>query len=267
MMGVLLLFMPLAQAGTWRKADLKPLMKLFLPAAIAAVVVAVAVTVLWGKTFWLVPGLLVGLWVVFGVGTDLARRVGPGGFGRLLRLPIGVWGMAIAHIGVGLFTIGATCEAAGRSQQTFPLAQGEQAVSGGWTFRFNGVEEVEGPNYYATRANIAVTHDGRTEMIYPEKRFYPVAGTPTTEVAIRKSLTGDVYVALGDTIRGQPGVWRIQIGHHPLMDWIWAGCGLIAVGGFMSLASRIRRSAKIPAEETETVAAPGTAAKPAGASA
>ena len=72
------------------------------------------------------------------------------------------------------------------------------------------MRDVDGPNYQATRADILVTHeDGSTELIHPEKRFYPVANFATTEVAIRRTLRGHVYVALGDTIREEPGVWRI----------------------------------------------------------
>jgi cytochrome c-type biogenesis protein CcmF len=67
----------------------------------------------------------------------------------------------------------------------------------------------------------------------------------TTEVSIRKTLTGDVYVALGDTMRDEPGVWRIRIATHPLIDWVWGGALLIAFGGFLSLTARIRRRAPV----------------------
>jgi cytochrome c-type biogenesis protein CcmF len=89
-------------------------------------------------------------------------------------------------------------------------------------------------------------------VIHPEKRFYPVAGTGTTEVAIRKTLGGDVYVVLGDPIRDQPGVWRIRIAHHPLIDWVFGGAALIAVGGFVSLTARLRR--RMPATREEPAA-------------
>jgi cytochrome c-type biogenesis protein CcmF len=138
----------------------------------------------------------------------------------------------------------------------------------GWTFEFQGVRSEEGPNYYATQASIKVTHDGTTEIIHPEKRFYPVANTSTTEVAIRKTLGGDVYVALGDTIRDEPGVWRIRIAHHPMIDWIFGGASLIAVGGFMSLAARLRRRSTAQAEAPATdPSAEAPAAPAAGATA
>jgi cytochrome c-type biogenesis protein CcmF len=247
MMAVLLLFMPFAPAAPWRKAEMAPLVKWLVPAAVVAVAVAALVMFLAGSfKISLAFGVLAGAWVVAGVVLDLMRRAGPGGAGRLFRLPLTVWGMAIAHIGIGLFAIGATTEAATRTERTFPLHQGETAQMAGWTFRFDGIRQLEGPNYYATRADITVRReDGSTEMIHPEKRFYTVAATSTTEVAIRKTPGGDVYVALGDTIREEPGVWRIRIAHHPLIDWVFGGAGLIAVGGFVSLAARIRRREKV----------------------
>ncbi len=264
MLAVLLLFLPLAQGAPWRKADLTPLLKWLLPAAAVAVVAALVALAMGGWGMWLGFGVLVGTWVIAGVGMDLLRRIGPGGFGRVFRLPLTVWGMAIAHIGVGVFMIGATVETAGRSEQTFPLAPGQTAQYADSTFRFDGVSQVEGPNYYATQASITVTHGGVTEVIHPEKRFYPVARQSTTEVSIRSTLTGDVYVALGDTIREQPGVWRIRVAQHPLMYWVFGGAGLIAIGGFASLAARIRRRAKMADEALEAKAAGEEA--PAGAS-
>jgi cytochrome c-type biogenesis protein CcmF len=266
MMAVLLLFLPLAQASTWRKTEITPLLKRFWPAAVFAVVAAAVAMAVTKKSIWLVPGVLIGAWIVAGVTMDVARRVGPGGIGRVFRMPLTVWGMAIAHVGMGLFVIGATMETAARTERTFPLRQGETAEMAGWTFRFDGVTSAEGPNYEAMRAIITATHDGKTEVLHPEKRFYPVAQTGTTEVAIRKTAGGDVYVALGDTIRDEPGVWRMRIAHHPLIDWVFGGAGLIALGGFVSLAARFRRRmpATSEAPAVEPVIQPGQTPTPVG---
>ena len=267
MMAILLLFLPLAQQSTWRRTELTPLFRRLWPAALIALAASLAAYFVVGKSVWIIPGVLVGLWVVFGVGTDFARRVGPGGLGRVFRLPFSVWGMTLAHIGIGLFVIGATTETVARQERTFALGPGQSAQMFNWDFRFDGVSDGEGPNYYSTRASITVTHDGKTSVIAPEKRFYPVANTPTTEVSIRKTLEGDVYVALGDTLRDEPGVWRIRIAKHPLIDWIWGGALLIALGGFMSLASRIRRRERVT-ESAPDAAQPATAGdgeEPAGA--
>jgi len=248
MVAFLLLFMPLAQAAPWRKAEMTPLMKWLLPSAVIAVVAALIALAMGGWGVFLGFGVLVGVWVVAGVVQDILRRAGAGGWRRILKLPLTVWGMAIAHIGMGIFVIGATVETAARTEQTFPLAPGQSAEMAGWKFEFQGVTIVEGPNYIATRGDILATHDGRTELLQPEQRSYPVSEMGTTEVAIRKTLGGDVYVALGDQLRDQDNVWRIRIAHHPLIDWVFGGAALIAVGGFMSLAARLRRRAPANAE-------------------
>jgi cytochrome c-type biogenesis protein CcmF len=256
MVALLLLFLPLAQAAPWRKAEVSPLLRWLMPAAVAAVIAALVAMAFGGWGVWLGFGVLVGVWVIFGVGMDVMRRVGPGGAGRIFRMPLTVWGMAVAHMGMGLFVIGATVETATRTERTFPLKQGEIAEMAGWTFEFLGVKSVEGPNYTALRADIKVTHDGSTEIIQPETRSFPVAKTSTTEVAIRKTLTGDVYVALGDQVRDVPGSWRIRIAHHPLIDWVFGGAGLIALGGFLSLTARVRRRAPVATDDTAPVAEP-----------
>jgi cytochrome c-type biogenesis protein CcmF len=259
MVAFLLLFLPLAQAAPWRRAELTPIMKWLIPSAILAVLAGFGAMALGGWGVWLGFGVLVGVWVIAGVGQDLWRRAAGGGFGRLIRLPLTVWGMAIAHIGIGVFVIGATVETATRSEQTFPLAPGQSAEMNGWVFEFQGVKVVDGPNYVATRADILATHDGRSEILQPEQRSYPVSEMGTTEVAIRKTLNGDVYVALGDQLRDEPGAWRIRIAHHPLIDWVFAGAGLIALGGFLSLTARLRARAPGRAQAAGAEAPEGAA--------
>jgi cytochrome c biogenesis factor len=72
-------------------------------------------------------------------------------------------------------------------------------------------------------------------------------------------------VVLGDPIREEPGVWRIRIAHHPLIDWVFGGAGLIAIGGFMSLAARLRRRAPVTEPQPTTEPSASGEAPPAGA--
>ena len=96
------------------------------------------------------------------------------------------------------------------------------------------------------------------EMPQPRSDIAALRKEAKADVAIRKTLTGDVYVALGDQVREQPGAWRICIAHHPLIDWVFGGAALIALGGFLSLAARVRRRAPAvtPATEAAPVAEP-----------
>ena len=66
-----------------------------------------------------------------------------------------------------------------------------------------------------------------------EARFYPVAGSTTTEAAINTGPTGDAYAVLGegDAERG----YTLRVYDKPLVPWIWAGAGLMALGGLLAI--------------------------------
>ncbi|MBI1339542.1 heme lyase CcmF/NrfE family subunit [bacterium] len=251
MLGALFLILPMAQGSTWARTEPAPILKRLIVAAVLAVGAGVLAFVLYRQSPWLAPGLAVGVWLVAGVVTDVARRVGPGGISRLFKLSSAVWGMTIAHLGLGVFVIGAVGEHAGRFEQTFVAEPGDEFTFRGMQFRFEGAKAAEGPNYTADQATIEWIRDGGVVTLRPERRLYPASGTPTTEVAIRKTIAGDVYVALGDPIRDRPGAWSMRVSHHPMIDWVFGGALLIAVGGFVSLFS-LRRRATREASETET---------------
>jgi len=61
-------------------------------------------------------------------------------------------------------------------------------------------------------------------------------GTTQTEAAIETRLTGDVYVALGERL--PDGRWTMLVWIKPFVDWIWGGCVLMALGGFIAMADR-----------------------------
>ena len=92
-----------------------------------------------------------------------------------------------------------------------------------------------GPNYQSTAAILSLLNrDGSVahEMM-SEIRFYPVAGSTTTEAAIHTGPTGDAYAVLGegDAERG----YTLRVYDKPLVPWIWAGAGLMALGGLLAI--------------------------------
>jgi len=109
---------------------------------------------------------------------------------------------------------------------------------GGYEFRLQELREVPGPNYQAVQAKVEVSRDGRFHsMLLPEKRAYSGAmGSTQTEAAIETRLTGDVYVALGERL--PDGRWTMLVWIKPFVDWIWGGCVLMALGGFIAMADR-----------------------------
>jgi len=70
-----------------------------------------------------------------------------------------------------------------------------------------------------------------------------------------------LYVSLGEPVEG--GAWIVRVYVKPFIDWIWAGCTLMAFGGLLAVADkryRRRRTAQAPA--AVAAAAPHDGSKP-----
>ena len=237
MLGVLLIILPVVQAWAWGKADLKSWTKWAVGgAALALVFVALGVG-LWSISIGAALGLALGVWLVLGSVWELKRRaITPG---RIFRLPPRVWGMTLAHLGLGLFVIGAVVETTGRYETTVALAEGGSAEVIGWTLTLDEVRAIEGPNWYADRAVLTAARSGSRAVMTPMKRYYPAAQMPTTETAIHKTGMGDLYAALGEQrmVEGEPR-WVFRVYYNPMIDLLYFGVLLMALGGVFSLWPR-----------------------------
>jgi cytochrome c-type biogenesis protein CcmF len=128
------------------------------------------------------------------------------------------------------------------------MEPGDTTEVGGYTFRFDGARDVQGPNYVAARATIKVTRNGKpVTMLYPEKRLYTVQNMPMTEAAIDPGFTRDLYVSLGDSVGDS--AWVVRVQHKPFIDWIWGGCLLMALGGALAASDRRYRVAARRSQE------------------
>lgn len=186
--------------------------------------------------FWAVAGALVDLWQRAGRG-DLASRLR-----RLRNLPGGDWGKTVAHAGMGITIFGVAAITAWQVEDIRVAQIGQPYEVSGYTVTLNDVRQVQGPNYASTMAEIAMERNGRqVALLYPEKRFYPVAGMPTTEAAIQNGVLRDLYMVIGDPQQG--GGWAVRTYIKPFANWIWAGCIIMALGGVLSLADRRYRVA------------------------
>jgi cytochrome c-type biogenesis protein CcmF len=118
------------------------------------------------------------------------------------------------------------------------MRPGDTLSVGGYVFKLETVRPVNGPNYRAAQARVAVTRDGKpVTVLFPERRVYTVQEQTMTEAAIDAGVTRDLYVALGDPLVG--GAWLVMALVTPFIDCIWGGCRLMALGGLR--AARARR--------------------------
>lgn len=234
------LVLPLGAMLPWKRGKLGRVARQLRPAAAVAVALAaLAWAMQTGRSALGPVGLLIGAWVVFGALTELWVRTGRAGdrVGRLRRLPRADWGKAVAHMGLGVTIFAIAGLMAWETEDIRVVRIGEGYDVGAYTLTLDGVEQVQGPNYFSTMGTVRLERGGRPiAMLHPEKRNYPVARMPTTEAAIDFRFLRDVYVVLGDL--QDDGSWTMRTYIKPFANWIWGGAILMALGGLLSLTDR-----------------------------
>lgn len=236
---------PLAR---WKDADPKQLARELAWCLVAAVVAGAAIPLLMGEFgHWVFLGCTSAMFVFFAVIQTFRHQIRnqPGNIvARLLRQPRAFWGMQLAHVGVAVFIIGVALVKGYQSERDVRMYVGETVTVAGYTFTFNGVETVRGPNYTADRGDFTLSVNGKElQHLYPEKRkYYSSNSMPMTESAIRHSITGDVYVSLGTPTND--GGWVVRAYYKPYVTWIWWGCIIMAAAGLWAASDRRYRRRK-----------------------
>jgi cytochrome c-type biogenesis protein CcmF len=200
-------------------------------------------------------GLLLAFWIVATVVQQIWIRVrsqpGAGIFGKITAPPRSYYGMQLAHVGVAVFIAGVTVVTSYQSEKDVRMNKGDTVTVGGYQFRLNNLSQLQGPNYQAVRADIEVTKDGSAvAMMHPEKRAFTTSQNVTSETAIDRNVFRDLYLSLGDEVGG--GAWTVRVYHKPLVNWIWGGALLMAIGGGFAVTDR--RYALAARKQREVVA-------------
>jgi cytochrome c-type biogenesis protein CcmF len=236
----------------WKEATLPELVTRLKWAFGVSVVTALVLPFAMGSWTPLVSfGLLLAMWIFATAAVNLRQRIaGHAGsiWSRLRSQPRGYYGMLLAHCGVAVFIIGVTLVKGYETERDVRMGMGDTVMVGGYAFRFDGVENVKGPNYSAARGTVAVSRDGRQLLtLRPEKRLYNAQQMGMTEAAISTGIFGDLYVSLGEPVAD--GAWSVRVYRKPFVTWIWGGCIVMALGGFLALTDRrYRRVARREAE-------------------
>ena len=259
----------------WRKATLSNLRDQFLWPTLAAVVVGGAVVAL-GVRIWssgicfalsaFVTGTILqefwrGANVRRGVtGTDILTAL-IGLVGRNKRR----YGGYIVHLGIMLMFLGFAGTGFKKETQ-LQLKLGQQTTLGEYTLRNDAVKVSDDGQKQMVTAYISVFKNGKQiDTMYPGKYFFRKhESEPTTAVAIRRSFAEDLYIVLAfqpSDLAAQSA--SLQINVNPLVDWIWFGFAVMAIGtGIALLPERTYAFAlaKLPEAAAGTASAAATGA-------
>ncbi len=249
--------MGVGPVSRWRDTPVPDLAKRLKWAFAVAVIAAIAVVFTSGRgtaggsalgALAFAIGIFLGLWLIAASVVAVLDRASqikaPSFFERLRALPGGVWGMAVAHAGTGVFCIGVACVKTLDVEVDAALGPGQSIEVRGYTLRMVEITPFAGPNYDGVRGRLQALRNDRVEFeLLPEKRFYPSTRSVMTEAAIDSGLTRDVYVSLGEQL--PDGRWTVKAWVKPFVDWIWGGCFLMALGGAIAMADRRYRTVKV----------------------
>jgi cytochrome c-type biogenesis protein CcmF len=233
----LLALLSLGIHARWRRGGLQEARRTLLVCFGLALVLALALCLgVYAHPLPLTPiGATLGAWIILSSLADPVQRLRRG-----LRLPAAIVGMTLAHVGLGLFVLGITFVQSNTLQSDVALKPGQTLTLAGYTFRYQGVVPIEGPNYEGVRGTVQILRDGRPlTVLHPEKRRFWVQGSVQTTAAIAPGLRRDLLAALGDDVGA--GAYSLRLQYRPLIRFVWLGALIMAIGGVTVVVGRRQR--------------------------
>ncbi len=246
----LLLLTGIGPLLAWRKSTVANLRHQFLWPTVAGLATAAILYAL-GFRVW-VSGICFALcgFVVGTVGQEfvrgaLVRREVTGT--DLLTAMIGLvmrsrrrYGGYVVHLGIVLMMLGFAGAGYRQTEQVL-LSPGESVEVGRFAVRHDRLSVTDDGAKEMHTAHVTVLEDGReVGQLYPGRWYYrKYEAEPTTEVAMRRRLSEDVYVVLAAyDMSDQSATFQVTV--NPLVNWIWFGFALLAFGTGIALLPESR---------------------------
>jgi len=116
------------------------------------------------------------------------------------------------------------------------LKLGAETAVRHYVVRNNGVKVTDDGQKQMVTGHIAVSEDGKSlGTMYPARWFFRKhEEQPTTEVAIRRSAAEDLYLVMPAYDVNDQSM-SLQVVISPLINWIWAGFGILVLGTGIAL--------------------------------
>lgn len=248
LMAALLILLPAGPLLAWKRGDAAGVAQRLWVAALIAFGAGLAAYALVSPRKALASaGLALGAWLIAGAAAEILERTrafrvpAAESLRRLVRLPRGAWGMTLAHLGLGVFVLGACFETGWKQETAEALPVGGAIDVGGYHLVLEKVVGFDGANYDAERGLVRVTRDGRPVCAAePERRLYTAGGQTTSEVALCYRGLSHLYIVLGEQRvgAGEAPVWLVRAYWNPLATLLFVGPVIMALGGLVSLSDR-----------------------------
>ena len=256
---VLLMLTGIGPLLAWRKSTLSNLVYQFAWPVGLAIVTAFGLLAI-GFRVW-VSGLCFALcaFVVGTISQEFIRgavvRRGATGTDMLTGL-IGLvmrsrrrYGGYIVHVGIVLMFLGFAGSGYKLETQVM-MSPGDEVELGQFTVQYERISETDDGQKQMITGHMTILKDGQSAgELFPARWFFRKHETePTTDVAIRRSISEDLYITLATyDLSNQTAAFQITV--NPLVNWIWFGFAIMALGTGIALLPESRLAfiaAKVP---------------------
>jgi cytochrome c-type biogenesis protein CcmF len=251
LMAALAIILPAGPLLAWKRGDLQGVgQRLWAAALIALGCGLVTYAFVSPRKALGALGVSIGAWLVVGAAVELIERTRAfrvptaDSWRRLTGLPRGAWGMTLAHLGLGVFVLGACFELGWKGEAAEALPLGGALDVAGYHLVLETVGPREGPNFESERALIRVTRNGKPVCTgEPDRRFYPAGRQTVSGIALCYRGVSHLYMVLGERRKATDGtpVWLIRAYWNPWATLIFLGPVIMALGGLTSLSDRRMR--------------------------
>ncbi len=248
---IILILMGIAPMIAWRKSSKENLRKNFLIPVVVAIIGAVITAIIGIRQIYPLAAAAIVYFVAATIISDLyknssywARHSGSNlliGFFKSWYHNQRRYGGLATHVGVLVMILGIVGSSAYKLEKTLILKPGDEFTLGNYSYKFHGIQDVQGINWGGVEAifNVYKGNHFVSEM-RPQKRFYSGGSQmPTTEAAIKPLNMGDLYLSMTDI--SQDGSITVMAFQNPLIHWIWYGGAIMGIGVFLILFKRKRR--------------------------
>ncbi|MDB4981000.1 MAG: ccmF, partial [Myxococcales bacterium] len=145
------------------------------------------------------------------------------------------YGGYIVHVGIVLMFVG-FAGTAYQKEAELRMTPGHEEKVGKYTIHFDRLAHEEDRQKEMVTGEVTALVDGKViDHLRPARWFFHGhEAEPTTEVAIRRNPAEDLYITLGGYDLAE-GTAMIKVVVNPVVDWIWFGFMMLAMGTGIAL--------------------------------
>jgi cytochrome c-type biogenesis protein CcmF len=151
------------------------------------------------------------------------------------------YGARMAHLGLAVMFIGIAGSGGYAAEKKAALRPGEKTTIAEYQLTFEQLNIEQGRNFTAAAADITVRRgEELIARLRPAKAFYTASRKNVSEIDVRRTLAGDLYLALTE-VDNSRNLINLHIMIKPLINWIWIGSSIMVLGTLAVLFSSFKR--------------------------